>query len=234
MNSEKGNALFLILIAVALFAALSYAVTNSGRGGSGIDREQADILAGQVMQSIAGFQSHLQRLEIIQGYDQVTLNDAAPTSSGTCYIGGASSTPCNTIGAFHADSGLAPLFFTSELRDSVYAGPIQWNLVNAQATIGGVDVATSTQDLFLQLIAINEDVCSALNRRLRNDPTISTFTTPTTGGSGWSDLGIINDNSYTSASGYPSASYLWGLPYEGCAQNSSNNLYYFIYFLEKN
>ena len=48
---EEGNVLFLILIAVVLFAALSYAVTSSTRSGGGsVSKDKAKSYAAAIVQ----------------------------------------------------------------------------------------------------------------------------------------------------------------------------------------
>lgn len=62
MAKQSGNVLFLILIAVALFAALSYAVSQSTRGGGNADDETAKIAASNLIQLLGSYKVGVDRL----------------------------------------------------------------------------------------------------------------------------------------------------------------------------
>lgn len=77
---QSGNVLFLILIAVALFAALSYAVTQSTRtNGANADEDKAALIASQIVQMAAAVKTARDRLVVGEGYDQArfSIADAA-------------------------------------------------------------------------------------------------------------------------------------------------------------
>jgi hypothetical protein len=78
---EKGNALFLILIAVALFAALSYVITTSSRGTGSIDTEKAIVLAARITDISAVVRSSVTRILALGiAGDQITFTGADTAS----------------------------------------------------------------------------------------------------------------------------------------------------------
>ncbi len=77
-SNQGGNVLFLILIAVALFAALSYAVTQSTRSGGGSsDREQSILNSASMTQHPTSLRTALIRM-ILAGVDVSDLKFNAP------------------------------------------------------------------------------------------------------------------------------------------------------------
>lgn len=62
---ERGNVLFLILIAVALFAALSYVVVHSSRTSAGsVDQEGIKLKAAKILQYVSSVRVATQRLYV--------------------------------------------------------------------------------------------------------------------------------------------------------------------------
>lgn len=92
-KSESGNVLFLILIAVALFAALSYVVTQSTRSGGGsTEREQNILSSAQMTQYPTALRTALIRM-ILSGVAVEALAFNAPgdltgASSPAMYVFG--------------------------------------------------------------------------------------------------------------------------------------------------
>lgn len=85
MKNEEGNALFLILIAVTLFAALSYAVTQSGRGsGKGASDDANLISSSQITQYPAAIRSGVDRL-MIRGWGATQLEFETDSTNAAVY-----------------------------------------------------------------------------------------------------------------------------------------------------
>ena len=72
--TQRGNALFIILIAVVLFAALGYAITNSSRGSANVNREQMVIDAAKIIDDAGTIEQTVSRLMLAGGCSDTRLS----------------------------------------------------------------------------------------------------------------------------------------------------------------
>jgi hypothetical protein len=155
-SRQKGNALFLILIAVALFAALSYAMTQSGRGGGGsASREQLTLKVSQFVSYMGEIQSAVQRMVVsgtpvssIKLYD--TYEPFAPCTSGTDCV-------FSSTGGGVTYQDVATNFF------SVGCGIHFYEAGGITGTVTGV--GTTANELMFIADCLHDDVCDELDRQ---------------------------------------------------------------------
>tara|TARA_B100000686_G_scaffold104630_1_gene111876 strand:- start:280 stop:1047 length:768 start_codon:yes stop_codon:yes gene_type:complete len=180
MKPQSGNALFLILIAVALFAALSYAVTNSGRGGGGIDREQAEILAAEMTQYTSLMKSGVDRLMLINGCDDNEISfytGTYPHHVGYYFPHASAADINNNCNLYHPDGGgmtpqLVPEGF--QRLDAFTSNPHIFTMTYLPLRTYIPDIGrnyTSSSDfeaseLVVAAPMLSEEVCLAIDRGL--------------------------------------------------------------------
>ena len=163
-NGERGNVLFLILIAVALFAALSYAVTQSSRsGGSESTGEKSLISGAQVTQYPAGVRTSIVRMLIDNNTDVTLLEFNAPSDFSTLTLVNGK----YSRGVFHPDGGGAT--YQSAPADIMNSGaPGKWyyNAEFSVPLIGTTASDASGNDLTAFLPKIKLTVCQKINDQL--------------------------------------------------------------------
>jgi hypothetical protein len=169
LNSKKqqsGNVLFLILIAVALFAALSYAVTQSSRSGGNSSRETNLLNSSQVTQYPTAVKTAVLRM-VINGRSADSLRFDRPADFG--------STPTSQL-VFHPEGGGAT-FQQVPSEMMVDGQPGDWTM-NGEFNIN--QIGTSAADIIAFIPGISLDVCRELNNQLGLFASASPSGTPAT------------------------------------------------------
>lgn len=152
-TSQKGSALFIILIAVALFAALSYTVAGMlQKGGSTneLSKRQSELYAGEILDYARVVRQKVQELRISNGCSDTDIsfenNIVAGYTNGT-------NTDCQV---FSPDGGgLAFLSPSEDVNDGS-----AW-LFNGDNNV--VDVGTAAPELVMILPNLDSDICTEIN-----------------------------------------------------------------------
>lgn len=182
-KSVRGNILFLILLAVVLFAALSYAVTSSMRGGGkDAGNENAELGAAQILQWFSAIDAAVMRMEM-NGikYEDMSFIYNAKYYGGNALNNYMNNTRCTSDSCriFKPDGGVvAPPDFAK------YGTPDPTGAVLGSEVAPGSAVlfmaqwpgaGTSLNDVVVYLYYIKPEICTAMRAKLNQTavPTIA-------------------------------------------------------------
>ncbi len=157
---QRGNILFLILLAIILFVALTYAVMGQREGANtGIPKEKADTFAAQLIQNTSLIENNMMRAMLVDGVKEWGFDVAGTYSSrganGTCVSG-----PCriySSRGGTVPDMEIPDWASTSTDPDDRKANFYVMQVVNLK---------TDLPEVAIRYSYIRKEVCDAINRRL--------------------------------------------------------------------
>ena len=158
-QSEKGNVLFLILIAVALFAALSYVVTQSTRSGGGSTEREKNILSSaQMTQYPTALRTSIIRM-VLAG---VAIENVKFDAPGTG--------PFNTLSTsqlvFHPQGGGATFQQAPQELSASGNSQLAWTY-NAEFDVPGIGInGAGGNDVIAFLPGISSGICRQVNEEL--------------------------------------------------------------------
>ena len=170
-HGERGNVLFLILIAVALFAALSYAVTSSSRSGGGDANDETNLVnSSTITQYPASVRTAIIRMQVSNGVaiDEIEFNKPGNNAADD---GDYEDCSANSVCLFHPEGGGAT--FVPGPAEVMAAGTqTDWIFSSANeidglgVTIGGNGGDATSAEIVAFLPGISRGVCQRINEEL--------------------------------------------------------------------
>lgn len=168
-NRRAGNVLFIILIAVMLFAALAYAISNSNRGSMTADRERGTLSGTDLMAYGSAIEKAVARIlseEVSEnglGFANTVWKQYDGTDVETsAMFAGCTSAKCRVFDP--AGGGLEARTFTAQSVSGVATDVQSGHGVVYSMKVTGV--GTTAHDLVLMIAVIDQNTCKQINNTL--------------------------------------------------------------------
>lgn len=234
-TTERGNVLFLILIAVALFAALSYAVTQSSRSGGGdANSEKSLVSSSALTQYPAGIRTSIVRMIVSNGVsvDELLFDDPsnfsnlatpAQKKTGVFY-------PTTGGGATYS-LGAADMMASGSYGTWVFSSKFQVQNIGISAVDG------SGNEIIAFLPGITKSLCIKMDQQLgiaatSDAPTGEIATTVTVAADNMDTAHVGIPTSVTATIGSTASSPLLGQPF-GCMKSGNGTYIYYHVLVER-
>ena len=166
MRSTRGNILFLILLAVVLFAALSYAVTQSLRGGGkDATSESFGAYASQLLQYAGLLENTFMRQMLVADVKDYGFDISADNNAWV------QNNSCTNINCRLFNKSAREGLTTSLELPAKYMASGDGRATFRVASV--VNIGTSAEDLILLYRSISLPLCNAINAQLGINPDLA-------------------------------------------------------------
>jgi hypothetical protein len=184
-NSESGNAFYIILIGIILFAALMYVFSRSARQGTGsLTSKQSEISADGIAEYAQALERGVERV-MRQGCSQDQINFV--TALNADYPDNADAPADKSCNVFDPDGGAVTALPNAAFGPNVLVRPSGGSSLEGIGT-WDPNSPNGHQDLVVWIGPLPEAVCTQLNKRSGFDqapPEISGYEGREWGNAGW-------------------------------------------------
>jgi len=200
MKARSGNVLMYVMIAILLFAALSFALMRSGGGDAGIaggmGDERAALKGGELIAHAMAARSAVEQMRVLSNVQPSEFDFVKPGGTGF-------DTPPHTGKVFHPVGGGLSAFVDSPELFANGASGRGW--VAQQGT--NVEwSATGASDIIYTFVDTSRQICAAINQKLYKSSAIPVLSLTSSAAfvNGGADDAAITSASCTDCVGKPS------------------------------
>lgn len=164
MKYSSGNALFLILIAIALFGALSYAVTNVSTGAKNTSGENTSLKTNDLLEYAGALKAGVNLVYTHNNVSESDIRFAHPDLDAG--YGTYASLEAKQLVFDKEGGGVVLKPVDTSILDSTYSGVAGYGKYLFTGTLAVKDVGSNLPELLVVVPFLSQQACAEINRKI--------------------------------------------------------------------